>query len=54
MILDDVTSFWWEAITGPQLLVEKIAACLSDGASVVLRLDGPLPWRAPPRGRFCL
>lgn len=49
MILDDVTSFWWEAITGPQLLVEKIAACLSDGASVVLRLDGPLPWRAQLR-----
>ena len=45
MILDDVTSFWWETITGPQLLVEKLAACLSDGNSVVLQVDGALPWR---------
>lgn len=45
MILDDVTSFWWETITGPQLLVEKLAACLSDGNSVVLQINSALPWR---------
>lgn len=49
MILDDVTSFWWESITGPQLLVERIAACLSDGNSVVLQIDNGLPWQEQMR-----
>lgn len=45
MILDDVTSFWWENITGPQMLVERVAAHLLDGKSVVLQLNTAIPWR---------
>lgn len=45
MILDDITSFWWENITGPQMLVEEISTCLLDGCNVVLQNDGGLPWR---------
>lgn len=45
MILDDVTGFWWENITGPQLLVEHMADSLSQGNNVVLHIEGGLPWR---------
>lgn len=45
MILDDVTSFWWENITGPQLLVEHMADGLARGNNVVLHIEGGLPWR---------
>lgn len=45
MILDDVTGFWWENITGPQLLVEHMADGLARGNNVVLHIEGGLPWR---------
>lgn len=49
MILDDITSFWWENITGPQMLVDKITVCLSDGKNVVLQTDVGFPWREQMR-----
>ena len=45
MILDDITSFWWETITGPQMLVGQIVANLSDGKNVILQINHDFPWR---------
>lgn len=44
MMLDDVMNLWWEHITGPHMLVEEIVASLSKGCSVVLQMEGSLPW----------
>lgn len=44
-MLDDVSGFWWENITGPHMLVREMANCLADGKSVILRLDRDLAWQ---------
>ena len=44
-MLDDVSSFWWENITGPRLLIEEIAQSLSEGVNIVLRLSDRLVWK---------
>lgn len=43
-MVDDVMSFWWENITGPQMMIEEIVRHLTEGKNVVLRLDVRLPW----------
>lgn len=43
-MVDDVMSFWWENITGPQMMIEEIVCHLTEGKNVVLRLDVRLPW----------
>ncbi len=48
-MMNDVMSFWWENITGPQMLIDKIALCLSEGKNVVLELEESLPWQEQMR-----
>ena len=40
----DPISLWWENITGPQRLIERMAALLAEGRSVVLVLDELPAW----------
>lgn len=39
-------TLWWEGMAGPRMFLEKIATSLSEGKSVVLRLNGSLPWQS--------
>jgi len=42
--------FWWTNITGPNLVVTKVATSLVEGAHVVLVVPSDLPWRHSLRG----
>lgn len=42
--------FWWNHITGPQILVSSVATALIDGKNVTLRVPSDLPWRHSMRG----
>lgn len=42
----DEMTLWWENMAGPRMLIEKIATELSGGKSVILRLNGRLPWQS--------
>ena len=43
--MTDISTFWWERITGPRLLTEAVARNTEKGISPVLLLDHPLPWQ---------
>lgn len=42
----DEPTLWWESMAGPRMFLEKMAADLSDGKNVVLRLNEPLSWQS--------
>lgn len=50
MMTDNWQDFWWSGITGPSVLVDKVAAALSDNRTAVLRVPSDLPWRHAMRG----
>lgn len=37
--------FWWTNITGPSVVVSKVAMALLEGSSVILKVPSDLPWR---------
>lgn len=41
----DAGAFWWENVTGPQLLVDQLAMLLGEGKTVLLQSAEKLPWR---------
>lgn len=41
----DAGDFWWDNVTGPQLLVEALATLLGEGKTVLLQSENRLPWR---------
>ncbi len=45
-MIEDVSSFWWENITGPRLLLEQVAECLREGHPVILRMENRMVWRS--------
>lgn len=47
-MMDEIT-LWWENMAGPRMLIEEMAKNLLDGKSIVLRLNGDLPWQSSMR-----
>lgn len=45
--------FWWNEITGPHLLIEKVADALAESKIVVLNVPSDLPWRHTMRNAVC-
>ena len=42
--------FWWNHITGAQVVVSKVTSLLLDNAMVILKVPSDLPWRHAMRG----